>query len=143
MNTVLSESIINSLKKAFSRNGDILAVYLFGSQITGTANKESDLDMAILVNNREKISEREILSFLQNNHISLPFETDLSCVDLASPPIFLFQIIKNGTCIYEKNPLERADLEAKIMNIYYDNRHLRDIYNHYLQQSLAQGTYGY
>ncbi|GAB0077372.1 DNA polymerase [Pseudomonas syringae pv. maculicola] len=32
-----------------SRLPDLLAVYLFGSQATGHANSESDLDLAVLV----------------------------------------------------------------------------------------------
>lgn len=142
MKQVLDKTIITKLHAIFSKEKKILAVYLFGSQARGVARKESDLDLAFMVSNRNNISEREIIKKIYQD-ISLPSNLDVSCVDLSSSPLFLHQIIKNGICIYEKNPYERTHIEATILNIYFDNQHIRNIYQHYLKKSLESGTYGY
>lgn len=140
---ILNQSLIQKLKKAFSQQKEVLAVYVFGSRLVDMAYPQSDLDIAVLVSNRKKLSERELLRFLKEKEINIPFSLDLSCVDLESPPLFLFQIIKNGICLYEKNSFQKTNLESFILRLYYDNQHLRNIYRHYLQKSLKEGTYGY
>lgn len=143
MTSILKETIIQKLKKIFSERKEITAVYVFGSRAGDFAGRQSDLDLAVMVADREKISERELLKFLINKGIKLPFSLDLCCVDLSSSPLFLYQIIKNGVCIYEKDYFGRVVLEGKILDIYYDTQHLRDIYNYYQKKSLKEGTYGY
>jgi predicted nucleotidyltransferase len=143
MNKLLNKTVIEKLKAVFSQNKEIVAVYLFGSRINGFAKTGSDLDLAIFVTNRNKISERMILKSFVNKDFGIPYEIDLVCADLDSPPILLLQIIKNGVCIYEKNKSQKVDLEAKIMNIYYDNQYMRNIYNYYLEKSLQEGSYGH
>lgn len=133
MEKVLANLLIQKLKKAFSQQKEVLAVYVFGSRAADFAHPKSDLDIAVFVSNRKKVSERKIIKFLAKKDITIPFNLDLSCVDLQSPPIFLYQIIKNGLCIYEKAPLQKVNLEATALHLYYDNQHLRNIYRSYRQ----------
>ena len=57
--------------------------------------------------------------------------------------LFLYQIVKNGVCVYEKEPYERIKFESQALSLYYDNEHLRNIYHSYLQRSFKEGDYGY
>ncbi|MDP2860909.1 MAG: nucleotidyltransferase domain-containing protein [bacterium] len=143
MTGVFEKDTIGKFQQVFSQRGEILAVYVFGSRVNGFANSQSDLDMAVFVSDREKISEREILRLLANNGVSTSFSLDLSCVDFDSPPIFLYEIIKNGVCVYEKENDSRATIEGEILDIYYDNQHMRNIYGYYLNESLKKGVYGH
>lgn len=143
MAKILKKTTIEKLKKAFSKRKEILAVYAFGSRAADFASSQSDLDLAVVVSGRDKISEREIIKFLLKEEIKVPFNLDLSCVDFDSSPLFLYQIIKNGLCIYEKDSLLRGRIEAKILHLYYDNQHMRNIYHYYLQKSFKEGTYGH
>ena len=142
MKKLLDDATITKLRKSFAEKSEILSAYIFGSQVGGFALPKSDLDLAVFVSDREKISEREIGRLLEEAKIDIHLEPDVSCVDLASPPLFLYQIIKNGVCIYEKDSRQRIDLEAKILDIYFDNQYLRNVYHHYLQKSLKERTYG-
>jgi len=142
MNNPLNKITIKNLKAIFSQNEKILAVYLFGSQVQGFAKTNSDLDMAVFLTNRNEISNQKILNFLMKKNIKIPYEIDLVCVDLSSPPLLLMQIVKNGFCIYKKSQNKKVDLEAKIMNIYFDNQHIRSIYKYYLDKSFKENTYG-
>ena len=110
------------MRKTFSKEKGILAVYIFGSQAGGFAGPKSDLDLAVFVSDKKKISERQVLKLLLKSKTKIPFEVDLSCVDFSSLPVLLFQIIKNGACIYEKDLLQRIGFEAKAMHLYYHNQ---------------------
>ena len=143
MKKILDQTTIQKLKKLFSGKKEILAVYVFGSQVNGYAGRKSDLDLAVFVKDKKQVGERDILKLLIKKDIKIPFEIDLVVVDFDSPPLLLFQIVKNGICLYRKNPLERIELEARIMHFYYDNKYMRDTYSYYLKKSLKEGTYGY
>lgn len=142
MRLPLKTQTISGLSKVFVRHEEILAAYLFGSRIADNAALDSDIDLAVFVKNRHKTSEMEVLKLITGADISIPYNLDISCADLSSPPIFLYQIIKSGVCIYEKKTISMVNLEATIMDIYFDNRHLRNIYHHYLHNSFKEKTYG-
>lgn len=143
MKKILNKTTIQKLKQLFSRKKEVLAVYAFGSQVNGYAGKKSDLDLAIFVKDKKQVGERDILKPLINENIKFPFEIDLTVVDFTSPPLLLFQIVKNGQCLYKKSRLIKNELETKTILFYYDNQHMRNIYSHYLKKSLDEGTYGY
>ncbi len=137
MKNQLIEELQNQLNQIFKSNKKVLAVYLFGSQAGEYAVADSDLDLAIFVNKKDEFSKREFVKKLIKE-IKIPYELDLSIIDYKSPPIFLFEIIKNGDCIYSKTAELRPTIEGKIMHIYYDTQHLRDIYSQYLDKSFEK-----
>lgn len=137
------KNIIFQNEDVFRQKKEILAVYLFGSQITGFSSKESDLDLAVLVTDKNKISAKELLKLLLAKNSNLSVNLHLSLIDMETSPIFLYQIVKNGVCVYEKEPYERIKFESRALSLYYDNEHLRNIYHYYLQRSFKEGNYGY
>lgn len=140
---ILTKNQVQKMKDIFSQLKEIKAVYLFGSRIKGYDVEKSDLDMAVFVDDKRKISLRKILSLFNKKKVSFPFEIDVSIVDLSSSPLFLFQIIKNGRFIYSKSPKQKAGLESKIMHIFNDTQHIRNIYHQYLDKSMEREAYGY
>ena len=137
------KNIILQNKGIFRQRKEILVVYLFGSQVSGFVGKESDFDLAVLVSDKNKISARELLRPLLVNNNNVPGNLHLSLINLETSPLFLYQIIKNGVCVYEKEPCERIKFESQVLSLYYDNEHLRNIYHYYLQKSFKEGNYGY
>lgn len=137
------KNIILQNKSVFRQKKEILAVYVFGSQITGPKNIESDLDLAVLVTDKSKVSVRELLGLLLKSKSDFLADLHLSLIDLETSPLFLYQIVKNGFCVYEKEPYERIKFESQALSLYYDNEHLRNIYHYYLQKSFKEGSYGY
>ena len=138
--TLLSPLALNKLKIILGKERIILASYLFGSKINGLGKKDSDLDLAVVVSDRKKYQELDLLPMISK--ISFPADVDLSVVDLSSSPILLFQIIKNGICLYEKSKQERFNFEAQALRVYYDTQYMRDIYHYYLDKSIKEDTYG-
>ena len=138
---VLSKNTINKIQKILTGKSDAIAAYLFGSQATGFAGKESDLDIAIAVKDKRSLNELDFLKLFQDIHF--PGNLDLSVIDNTSSPIFLFEIICHGKRIYKKNEDEATSFEAEVLRSYYNTRHLRDIYRLYLKENLEKGIYGY
>jgi predicted nucleotidyltransferase len=93
------------LEKVRQRMPDLLAFYAFGSQVGGTADRQSDLDLAIL---RERPSDAyELWSFAGELADLAGCAVDL--VDLgAASTVLQYQVITSGTRIWAKD--QRAAL---------------------------------
>lgn len=133
----IQKEVINILRI----NPSVIACYIFGSRVNNNEDKTSDLDVAIVVSDRKYYQELDILP--QISKISFPKEVDLSVVDLTVSPLFLYQIISKGICIYEKSKFERVEFESKVQRIYFDTQHMRDIYHLSLEKSFRENTYGH
>lgn len=112
---------IESIKKIIKNNSSVLAVYLFGSQARGKSNKYSDIDIAVLFDNkirREEYTDRQIalMNFLSK---SLKRETDVVVLNRA--PLFLrYLILKEGKKIYERPGRDEHRFEAMAIVQYFD-----------------------
>ncbi|MSR67890.1 hypothetical protein EXS65_03665 [Candidatus Peribacteria bacterium] len=103
---------------------NISLAYLHGSYATGKADGESDLDIAILAVSGLSAVERSSLrlsimtQFLQVLGNNAP-ELDLTI--LQDTPILLqYNVIRRGTCIYERNRQERIEYELSVERDYED-----------------------
>lgn len=130
----ISNETKNNLGKILQAEENIIAAYVFGSRIKGTAGKKSDLDLALVVKDESLVSYGAL--YLQINNLFPSLEVDVRIVSINSSPLFLFQILKNGICIYKKEESERVKFEVSVLKNYYDGEHLRGIYNHYLKKTL-------
>ena len=137
----LDSKTIEKVQKILARQPNVLTAYLFGSQAGGFASKKSDLDLAVVVEDKRKLNEFDLLKLL--NKVRFSRDLDISVVDRTSSPLFLFEIISGGKRIYEKNRERIVAFEARVLNFYYDTRHLRNIYKIYLKEALEKGAYGY
>ncbi len=133
------EIIIRSIQKALKKEPGVLAAYIFGSYVKETHNRESDFDIAVVVENKRLTTENTVYELLKD--IPFPKDPDISIVDKASSPIFLFQIIKSGIRAYAKNENKANAFEAYVLRYYYDTQHLRNIYNYYLKEKFSQKQY--
>jgi uncharacterized protein YutE (UPF0331/DUF86 family)/predicted nucleotidyltransferase len=115
----LPEDISEKLSQAsalFAQEG-ILLVYLFGS--LATEARGEDVDLAILPGERGMAELRSKLSeFLGTERIDL--------VNLkTAPPLFRFQVIRNGVLLYATDEEARSDFELSALREYRDTAPLR------------------
>ncbi|MBI4895232.1 MAG: nucleotidyltransferase domain-containing protein [Candidatus Aenigmarchaeota archaeon] len=120
----MNKNDLEKMQKIFARDSSIKLAYLFGSYAKGTAGKMSDLDIAVLLD--EKLTKRQldkkeretkkILSTLFTNFHLVIFnkETDI---------VFKYNIIKDGYLI--KNDTIRPRFEYELMNISLDEEYHR------------------
>lgn len=128
---MIAKRLISQMHKALSKEPKIKLAYVLGSIVSGRAAAESDFDLAVIVDNKEKIDFNYIYGLISN--ISFPKNLDLSIIDKTSSPIFLFQVVSTGRCIYQGSEEERISFEAYVLKNYYDTAHLRKIYYSYLK----------
>ncbi|KAA8715105.1 type VII toxin-antitoxin system MntA family adenylyltransferase antitoxin [Pseudomonas cannabina] len=102
----------NLLKHLQSRLPDMLAVYLFGSQATGHAGADSDLDLAVLVPGTLDPIEAWRLAGEIADIVHLP--VDLIDLRTAST-VMQYQIITKGRRLWGKNE-EAGIFEAFVLS---------------------------
>lgn len=125
----LSGNIIKTLKNFFSKEKDVLFCYLFGSFSYQNFNTESDIDIAVF------LDEKKIKNFFQKRleliaKLSrlLKKETDVIILNDQHSLFFKYVILKEGKLIFERNPEKRIDFELKTLNEYFDFKPYLEMY---------------
>lgn len=125
MNVTLTEdirNIVDTIIKYFTGKQDVLAVYLFGSTAKNLMRKNSDVDIAVLLN--EKLNDKEKrFDFILTVGMELEKETGLpfDVVDItAAPPALQHQILKTGQLLVENNRSARINFEVGSRRKYFD-----------------------
>ena len=55
----MKNNLATSLKKYFNDKSEVIAVYIFGSQITDKTSRSSDVDIGILLDTNERVAQIE------------------------------------------------------------------------------------
>ncbi len=101
------DSIEETLIEYFRYNKDVIAVYLYGSVVTGKAVMASDVDIALLTTPYRDLLESQRAKIRYQTEISGLIKRDVDLVFLQEAgEILSLQIISRGQVIYE------ADKEA-------------------------------
>ena len=118
------------LIRLFKKNG-ILFAYLFGSQISGYSDKNSDVDIAVMLPFEIKKEDRFDLRLKLMGEISkiLKKETDVVILNDTRSLFFKYIIMKEGKIIYQENEVIVADFESKTLGMYFDFRPFLENYN--------------
>jgi len=130
--------IQNKLKHFFRQEKDILFVYLYGSVAQGRGNYESDVDLAVYLDEK-KVADffKKRLFLIENVQSILRKTTEVVILNELSSILLKFVIIKEGKVIFERDRGERVDFELKVMQEYYDFQPFIEEYNKaYLERSL-------
>lgn len=117
------DEIIRRIESVLRRYRGVLFGYLFGSVAEGFEREDSDVDVAIYLD--EKLSDEE--SFKLELEIGAELESNLKRkVDLIplnrAHPLLAFKAIQ-GEVAMERDPVKRSLIASKIMSRYYDFRH--------------------
>jgi hypothetical protein len=120
------EANLESIKKLLEDAGTRLG-YLFGSAARGFERRDSDLDVAILLD--EKVPEHrfgEIRLRLLTHLVGLTHTNDVDLVILnIAPPLLAFEVISSGRLFLGSEP-DRVRFEVRSIKHYIDTRPLRD-----------------
>ena len=122
----MTTTLKTQIQKALKDKPGIIAAYVVGSFASANTSKESDFDLAVVVENKNKTTENDVYNLIRS--ISFPKDLDLSVVDSSSSPLFLYQIISKGEKIDIGQGKQAVDFEPRVLDNYYDNKHIRDIY---------------
>ncbi len=106
----------------------LVAIYLYGSSMTGRLRVESDIDIAILPSYQTSGDERLILISKVESIIAKllgekGIRREISIVNLRDKFLSLtlqYKIITEGLLLYEKEPTERVEFENAVKREYFD-----------------------
>ena len=113
------------IEKYLADQKNIDVAYLFGSQSNGKANLLSDVDVAILFDEKNSSKERfnEKLKIMGDLGIMLGLNK-IDVVDLNSADVSLqFSAIENRDILVNKNNFKRVLFESTTMTMYQDYRY--------------------
>lgn len=124
---IMDKSIITEkLKKYFIARDEIKAAYIFGSYAKGMASNMSDVDIALLYD--EKFLMKIYLLDIMNQLSSLlGKDTDVVILNHATS-LVSHQVRKHGELILDRDPSFRKQFEIKQRKFYEDYLHLHEIY---------------
>jgi uncharacterized protein YutE (UPF0331/DUF86 family)/predicted nucleotidyltransferase len=104
------------LAKVFEGQRGIIAVYLFGSQARGDADKFSDFDLAALFEGGDEGDRRDIIGDLLCKVFSVVGQDRADVVDISDQPLWFQRVIvKTGKVIYESDRGKRLCYERRLM----------------------------
>lgn len=128
---------LNEFLNQINEQYPIEFAYLFGSFATGTSNKESDIDIAIMFQEkydckREVIIKGNIVDMGEKN-----FQRKLDIVSLHSATLLLkYEVVKNGIPLIESN--KRAEFESLALREYFDFQHYAKVYNKAMIEAIKE-----
>jgi predicted nucleotidyltransferase len=113
---------------ALSIPEEIVAIYLYGSSITGRFREESDVDIAILPSHNAIAEDRLILISKMESIVGkilkeMGVSKEISIADLRGryiPITLQYKIVTEGILLYERDAVERSEFENAIKSEYFD-----------------------
>ncbi|MFH2070729.1 MAG: nucleotidyltransferase domain-containing protein [Elusimicrobiota bacterium] len=122
------EVLREKLTNVFNKYSNISLVYLFGSSVSGNVGPMSDLDIAVLYEENEKLSILNLCE-LGNKIADILGDENIQVVPLNEQSLsFSFNVINTGICIYGSEE-KRVRFETSILNQYLDFKFFADQYN--------------
>lgn len=92
-----------------------VAIYLFGSHAKGSANRESDVDLAVL--GPAPLGDEERWDLAQTLAVELGRDVDLVDLRRASA-VMRVQVIDSGKLLFESDATQRQEFEAMALSDY-------------------------
>lgn len=116
---------------------EIVAVYLFGSRAEDTHTSQSDVDLAILLNNKIA-AEFDLLDFIVSLERMLELPVDAVVLNRAGE-VLKFQVRLHGVLLYESDVRIRKEFEVTSRKYYEDFQYL---HRRYAREVLYGGVDG-
>lgn len=116
------KNIFDTIIKYFTGKQHVLAVYLFGSAAKSLMRKNSDIDIAVLLDEKMK-GKIQRFDFILTAGMELEIETGrpFDVVDITEAPLALqHQILKTGQLLVENNRPARINFEVNSRRKYFD-----------------------
>ena len=103
---------LDDLISRMSKLKSVSAIFLFGSQVNGKPRKDSDVDLAVIIDKPTREKELKVIGM----------GNDLFDVSVLSrlPIVIQFRVIKEGKLIFARDEAAVRDIKVKILREYLD-----------------------
>lgn len=107
--------------EVLNKKSDIVFAYLFGSNVKGYSNEKSDWDIAVYFKENLK-RDGHWPEFILEAELSRTIGAPVQVIVLnkSLPPVFGFEIVKDGVLLLDRKPNVRIDFENRILRHYHD-----------------------
>ncbi|WP_406676305.1 type VII toxin-antitoxin system MntA family adenylyltransferase antitoxin [Moorella sp. ACPs] len=132
------------LREALIKREEIEFAYLFGSHARGTANKLSDVDVAVFL---DKLRLPPVGPYGYKSELLVAMRQQLreplDFVILNEAPLPLrYRVLRDGKLLFCRDNRVRITFHEKTMRDYLDFRPIQKIQVQYLRKRLAEGRFG-
>lgn len=113
----------------FAQRPEVRTLFIFGTFDTPFERKDSDIDIAVLIN---PAIMNYPLESLKNEYYAASTGFSLKCADIvilnSAPTLLKHRILKTGRPIIDRDPEYRKYFTARAIQEYIDYRYIEDIY---------------
>ena len=131
------------LSKRLESHPEILFAYLFGSQATGKARANSDVDIAVYLS--RKIPSKRTLAWRLTlmAELSKVLHTDaIEIVVLNEAPLVLrYEVVSKGVLLMNADPSKELDFKLRTRDEYFDTAPFRAMFRRVMRQKIEEGTF--
>lgn len=117
----MDKNQISLIKTLLLKDNAVLAAYLFGSEVSNKTNKYSDVDIAILFDEKIDEAKRTDKQIAKATDLSKALNREVDIIILNRASLFLkYHILKEGIKIYEHPKRNEHNFEAQAIMQYFD-----------------------
>lgn len=128
----------------FKEQKEVSALYVFGSSAKGNMTGESDIDIAVLID-ESKLKKTNFESLKKKYYAASP-DFSLRPVDIVilntAPPFLKHQVLKAGKILFDRNKKERVRFTTMSITEYLDYKPIQDIYLKAVSDRFKRGYVG-
>lgn len=139
----LDEKTINQIKDYFAGKPEVTAVYLYGSFARGDAKSDSDIDLAVLVEESDKYQGFAIPQVVFAQDLTEKLGREVEVQDLKAVRVdFAHRVLSEGQLLYSGNEKVRIEFEEMIIRDFFLLKPFLDEYYYYLGEIAKKGELG-
>jgi len=114
----------------FKALDEVSALYVFGSYPKERKTKESDIDIAVLID-ESKLKKKDF-ELLKKKYYAASPSFSMRPVDIVilntAPPFLKYQVLKTGRVLFDRNRKVRVRFTEKAITEYLDFKYIEDIF---------------
>ena len=129
---------LKDLRAIAEKDHDVIALFLFGSAVSGNLKPLSDIDLAVLLNpepDKMKLFDKEIEIRSSISEVLNTESFDLVNLNIA-PARFVHNILSGGKILFCRNKYALADFSEKNTLSYLDFKYYRDEFDRTFNEML-------
>jgi predicted nucleotidyltransferase len=126
------------------RQRPVQLAYLFGSQATGYTHADSDVDIAVLLNDGLTADERFAERLALIGALSQVLRTDTVDVVILNEasPLLAYEALHHGVLLYCAEENTRVEFQVRTLHAYEDTAPLRHLLAAAMAERVRAGTFG-
>jgi len=117
-------------------------VVVFGSQVTGRAGPDSDVDVAVRMSTRDWDNPEVELDLVGElvDVLGEDGDVDVAFLNSASP-LLLFEVARTGIPVYQREPTTFFEFQSYAARRYYDHQKFLAWQSSYLEKQVQEWTH--